>query len=263
MLRLMCVTAHPDDESGAFGGTLKLYHDRGVETCVLCLTPGQAGRHRGMAKNDQELAALRRKEFAAAANILQVTRAIVLDYADGQLHRLDLYSVVCEVTRQIRQFRPQVLLTFGSEGAVTAHSDHSMASVYATLAYQWAGRADRFQDQFKDGLPAHRTQKLYYGTADFMLGERQPVSLAPITAEIEVGAYVETRAAAFRAHVSQGPLFELFEQNVRQRGTKEFYHLAARTTPGPIEHETDLFAGVEASESTEQGFKHLTGPFWR
>ncbi|HEX6503660.1 MAG TPA: PIG-L family deacetylase [Terriglobales bacterium] len=247
MLRLMCVTAHPDDESGAFGGTLKLYHDRGVETLVLCLTPGQAGRHRGMAKNDQELAALRRKEFAAACNILQVTRAIVLDYADGQLHRLDLYSVVCEVTRHIRQFRPDVLITFGPEGGVTAHPDHSMASVFASLAYQWAGRSNRFQDQFKDGLQPHRTQKLYYGSADFTLAEREPVSLAPITAEIEVGPYLETRAAAFRAHVSQGPLFELFEKNVRQQGTKEFFHLAARNTPGPIERETDLFAGIVES----------------
>jgi LmbE family N-acetylglucosaminyl deacetylase len=240
----MCVTAHPDDESGAFGGTLKLYHDRGVETLVLCLTPGQAGQHRDMAKSDQELAALRRKEFAAACNILQVTRGIVLDYADGQLHRLDLYSVVCEVTRHIRQFRPHVLMTFGPEGGVTAHPDHSMASIYASLAYQWAGRSNRFQDQFKDGLQPHRTQKLYYATANFTLPGRE-VSLAPITCEIEVGQYLETRAAAFRAHVTQGPLFEQFEKNVRQQGTKEFFHLAARTKLGAVERETDLFTGVE------------------
>jgi LmbE family N-acetylglucosaminyl deacetylase len=244
MLRLMCVTAHPDDESGAFGGTLKLYHDRGVETCVLCLTPGQAAAHRGLAKTDQELAALRRKEFAAACQILQITRGIVLDYADGQLHRIDQYAVICEITRHIRQFRPHVLITFGSEGAVTAHPDHSMAGVFASLAYQWAGRSNRFQDQFKDGLPPHRTQKLYYGTADFTIPEREPVSLAPITAEIEVGPYLETRMAAFRAHVSQGPLFPVFEKNVRQRGTKELFHLAARINPGPVERETDLFAGV-------------------
>jgi LmbE family N-acetylglucosaminyl deacetylase len=244
MLRLLCITAHPDDESGAFGGTLALYHDRGVETSVLCLTPGQAGGYRGVAKNDQELATLRRKEFAAACNILKVTRAVVLDYADGQLHRLDLYGVVCEVTRHIRQFRPHVLMTFGPEGGVTAHPDHSMASIFAALAYEWAGRSNRFQDQFKDGLQAHRIQKLYYATADFNLPQREPVSLSPITTGIEVGPYLETRAAAFRAHVSQGPLFELFEKNVRQQGTKEFFHLAARTKPGAIEQERDLFAGV-------------------
>ena len=87
MLRMMCITAHPDDEAGGFGGSLRLYHDREVETCVICLTPGQAASHRGGARNDEELAAMRRKEFAAACEILKVSRGTVLDYPDGQLHR--------------------------------------------------------------------------------------------------------------------------------------------------------------------------------
>lgn len=248
MLRLMCVTAHPDDESGAFGGTLKLYHERGVETCVVCLTPGQAASHRGGAGSDQELAAWRRKEFTAACKILQVTRGIVLDYPDKQLYRADLYNVVGELTRHIRQFQPQVLITFGAEGAITAHPDHSMVSVFATLGYQWAGHSNQFQDQFKEGLAPHRAQKLYYGTANFTLAERPPVSLAPITTEIEVGPYLETKIAAFHAHATQAPLFPVFEDIVRQHGTREFFHLAAWTNPGSIEQETDFFAGVSDAE---------------
>jgi LmbE family N-acetylglucosaminyl deacetylase len=244
MLRMMCVTAHPDDEAGNFGGALRLYHERGVETCVVCLTPGQAATHRGGAKNNQELAAQRRNEFAASCQILGVTRGVVLDYADGQLHRQDLYSVVCEVTRHIREFRPHVLITFGPEGAITAHPDHSMASLFAILAYQWAGRDNRYQDQLKNGLKPHRAQKLYYGTANFFLPERQPISLSPITAVIEIGPYLPTKLTAFRAHTSQAPLFPLFERTVRQRGTKEMYHLAASTHPGPVQQETDLFSGI-------------------
>ncbi len=244
----MCVTAHPDDESGVFGGTLKLYHDRGVETCVVCLTPGQAAKHRGGAKDDRELAAMRRKEFADACGILQVTRGFVLDYADGQLDRLDPRGVVGDIARQIRQFRPHVLITFGAEGAVTAHPDHSMTSAFATLACQWAGRSNRFEDQFADGLRPHRTQKLYYSAPNFTLPERQPISPAPITADIEVGPYLEARIAAFRAHLSQAPLFPIFESTVRQGGTRESFHLAARLDPGRIEHETDLFAGVREEE---------------
>ncbi len=147
MLRLMCITAHPDDEAGGFGGTLRLYHDRGVETCVVCLTPGQAASNRGNAANDQELAAMRRQEFAAACEILGIATGIVLDYPDGQLYRQDLYKVVCELTLHIRRFRPQVLITFGPDGSVTGHIDHSMASVFATLAFHWAGRTNRYPDQ--------------------------------------------------------------------------------------------------------------------
>jgi LmbE family N-acetylglucosaminyl deacetylase len=245
MLRLMCITAHPDDEAAGFGGSLRLSHDRGIETCVICLTPGQAASHRGGATNDQELAVARRKEFAAACEILKVSQGIVLDYPDGQLHRQDLYKAVCELTLHIRRFRPHVLLTFGPDGSVTGHTDHSMASVFATLAFHWAGRSNRYPDQIAGEVRPHRTQKLYYSTTNFTLPDRQPITLPPATAIIEIGDYLETKIAAFKAHTSQAPLWPMFESHVRQRGRQELFHLAARMTPGLIEQETDLFAGTK------------------
>jgi LmbE family N-acetylglucosaminyl deacetylase len=245
MLRLMCITAHPDDEAGGFGGSLRLYQNRGVQTSVVCLTAGQAASHRGGARNDQELAALRRKEFASACEILKVSHATVLDYPDGQLHRQDLYKVACDLTLHLRRFRPHVLLTFGLDGSVTGHTDHSMASVFATLAFHWAGRGNRFPDQITGEVTPHRSQKLYYSTTRFTLPDRQPVTLPPATATIEIGDYLETKIAAFKAHTSQAPLWPLFESHVRQRGRQELFHLAARVTPGLIEQETDLFAGIE------------------
>jgi len=245
MLRLMCITAHPDDEAAGFGGSLRLSHDRGIETCVVCLTPGQAATHRGSATSDQELAAVRRKEFAAACEILKVSRGIVLDYPDGQLHRQDLYKAVYELTLYIRRFRPHVILTFGPDGSVTGHTDHSMASVFATLAFHWAGRSNRYPDQIAGDITPHRTQKLYYSTTNFTLPDRQPVTLPPATAIIEIGDYLETKIAAFKAHTSQAPLLPMFESHVRQRGHQEMFHLAARVTTGLIEQETDLFAGIK------------------
>jgi LmbE family N-acetylglucosaminyl deacetylase len=245
MLRLMCITAHPDDEAGGFGGTLRLYHDRGVETCVVCLTPGQAATHRGGAANDHELAAVRRKEFAAACEILKVSHGIVLDYPDSQLHRQDLQNVVRDLTLHIRRFRPHLVLTFGPDGSVTGHTDHSMTSVFATLAFHWAGRNNRYTEQIAGAITPHRSQKLYYGTVNFTLPDRQPVTLPPATAIIEIGDYLDTKIAAFKAHASQAPLWPLFESHVRQRGRQEMFHLAARLTPGLIEQETDLFAGIK------------------
>lgn len=243
MPRLMCVTAHPDDEAANFGGSLALYHDRGVETCVICLTPGQAATHRGTAKDDQELAAMRRKEFAASCEILQVTHGAVLDYPDGKLYRQDLYRVVCDLTFHVRHFRPDVMLTFGSEGGVTGHDDHSMASVFATLAFHWAGRNNRYPDQLKQFSP-WRTQKLYYATAHFALPNRQPITLPPETAIIDIGSHFETKIAAFKAHKTQAPLWPLFESHVRGRGRKETFHLAAWVKPDAMPHETDLFVNI-------------------
>ena len=245
MLRLLCVTAHPDDEAGGFGGSLLLYGSRGVETHVICLTPGQAATHRGGARSDEELAALRRQEFQAACRLLKISRGEVLDHPDAGLDRVNFYAVVGELVERIRRIRPHVLMTIGSEGAVTAHPDHSMASLAATLAYHWAGRSNRFPEQLQNGLAPHRTQKLYYATTLFTLPDRQPVSLAPVTATLEIGAeFLETKIQAFKQHTSQSPLFQLFETMVRKRGSKELFHLAATTTPRQMTAESDLFEGV-------------------
>lgn len=245
MLRLLCVTAHPDDEAGGFGGSLLLYRERGVETYVICLTPGQAATHRGNARSDEELAALRRREFQDSCRILNLTRGEVLGYRDGALDRADFYRVVEDLVFRIRTIRPQVIITFGTEGAVTAHPDHSMAALFATMAFHWAGRANRFVEQLTGGVSPHRTQKLYYSTALFTLADRQPVALSPATTIVEIGDYLETKIAAFKAHTSQAPLFTLFENHVRRRGQQEQFHLAARSVPSVMKPETDLFEGVE------------------
>lgn len=246
MARILCITAHPDDEAAAFGGSLRMYHDRGAETYVVCLTPGQAASHRGTAKNDHELATIRRKEFAASCEILGIDRGVVLDYADGKLHRLDLYSVVEELVRHIRTFRPDVILTFGPEGSVTGHTDHSMASVFATLAYEWAGRPNRYPDQLIDGVQPHCTQKLYFTTADFILPDRPPISPSPVSTVIDIGNYVITKVAAFEVHTTQAPVFPLVKEHILARSPKEMFHLAATATPRTVAQETDLLAGLEA-----------------
>jgi LmbE family N-acetylglucosaminyl deacetylase len=94
-------------------------------------------------------------------------------------------------------------------------------------------------------MTPHRTQKLYLATADFALPNRQPVTLPPATAILDIADYVDAKIAAFKAHTSQAPLFPVLESNIRQRGGSEMFHLAASMMAGPITQETDLFRGVE------------------
>jgi LmbE family N-acetylglucosaminyl deacetylase len=249
MPRLLCFTAHPDDEAGGFGGTLLRYAERGVETHVICLTAGTAATHRGGAASDADLAAVRRREFAVSCRLLKVAWDVVLDYPDGRLDKQDFRTVVADLTRRVREIRPHVIITFGPEGAVTGHPDHAMVSVFASMAFHWAGRRDRFPEQLQEGLAPHRTQKLYHATTLFTIPQRPPVSQAPSSAVIELEPKeIETKIAAFKSHASQAPLVPLFESMVRQRGRMELFHLAASTTPRKMETERDLFAGV-----TEEG----------
>jgi LmbE family N-acetylglucosaminyl deacetylase len=250
MLRLMCITAHPDDEASNFGGTLRLYADRGVETSVVCLTPGQAGSHRGVAKSDSELAAMRREEFAAACEILNVKHAAVLDYPDGRLHRQESYHVAADLVRRVREFKPQIVLTFGPEGGLTGHTDHTMASVLGTLAFHWAGRANRFPEQLAEDLRVHQPQKLYYCTARHSLPGYPAVSLAPVSASIEIGDLYKVKLAAFKAHLTQAPLLPMFERYVGQQ-RQELFHLAASTVTSVSQQEIDLFAGIPEARGAD------------
>ena len=246
MRKLLCVTAHPDDEAGAFGGALLLYHERGVETSILCMTAGTAARNRGAARTNEELAALRRAEFAASCKLLNVPHGEVLDYPDGGLDRVDLYRAAGEIVLRIRQFRPQVMLTFGPDGGLTGHVDHAMAGIFATLAFEWAGRSDRYPEQLEGGLTPHQTQKIYYHAADFLLPDRQPISQPTVTARIEIGSErFEKKFQAFRQHKTQAPLFERVQQNLGDKlGTVEMYHLAACSVPSEARQESDLFDGI-------------------
>lgn len=244
---LLCITAHPDDEAGAFGGALLRYAERGVPTHVICLTAGTAASHRGGARDDDELAAMRRREFHDSCELLKVTRGAVLGYPDGELERQDFQTVVADLTRRVRELRPQVMITMGAEGAITAHPDHSMVSIFATMAFHWAGRDNRFADQLSNGLSPHRTEKLYYGTALFTMPERQPVSLSPASATLKLSPReLEAKIAAFKCHTSQAPLFPFFERVMHGRGHLEVFHLAAALSPRKLEEETDLFAGINS-----------------
>lgn len=244
MIKILGITAHPDDEVGAFGGTMLLYHSRGVKTYVICLTPGQAATNRGEAQSDEELADLRRAEFKASCKILQVTEAQILDYPDGALNSADFYAVVGDLTRRVRRIRPHLILTMGPEGAITGHPDHSMASIFATMAFHWAACKDRYTEQLQEGLQPHQAQKLYYSTAPFVLPDRPPVSPPPCTATIDIEPFLENKIKAFQAHTTQAPLMARFGKAMRRFGNRELFHLAATNQPSNIEIETDLLTGV-------------------
>jgi LmbE family N-acetylglucosaminyl deacetylase len=248
MFRLLCITAHPDDEAGAFGGTLALYAERGVEVSVVCLTAGTAARNRGSARTDEELANLRTTEFHASRRLLGVANGEVLHYLDGKLDRADFHVVVGDLVARIRRLRPHVIVTFGPDGGLTGHPDHAMAGVFATQAFEWAGRPDRYPEQLASGLQPYAPQKLYYATADFKLPDRMPTAPPTVSARIPVGAKrFELKIQAFMQHKTQEPLFVRLRKNLGQMPTQEMFHLAATREPLEARLEKDLFEGVAES----------------
>jgi LmbE family N-acetylglucosaminyl deacetylase len=246
--RLMCITAHPDDESGAFGGALLTAHARGAHTSVICLTEGQAATNRGEARDGAELAAMRRAEFDAACRVLEVTHGEVLHYPDGELRRECFYELTELLVRRIRTLRPHVVITFGGEGGVNLHRDHTMASLLATAAFHWAGRSKMFEEQLADGLGPYGAQKLYYAWAPFLM-TRTPedearTSRVPYSLELTPGAWQETKIQAFAQHSTQIEVLTRAEGKFKERLRIERYLLAASRTEAPVTADQDLFDGV-------------------
>ena len=248
-LRLLCVTAHPDDESGAFGGALLLAHARGAETAVTCLTEGRAAPRRGGARTPEDLGRMRRAEFAAALRVLQVTHGEVLGYPDGALARQNFLEIATLLVERIRFFRPQIVLTFGGDGGVNLHPDHTMTSCCATAAFHWAGRSAFAPEHTASGLAPFAPQKLYYSATPFLssadpeAAARTPV--VPSTLALELGSLKEKKLEAFACHRTQAALLAMVRDAFQKYGGAERYLLAARTGFHHAPLEGDMFEGID------------------
>lgn len=239
-LRVMCVVAHPDDECFAFGGALALASEGGAETYVVCLTDGQAATNRGSSASPEELGRMRREEFAASCKVLGVTRHELLDYQDAQLEFADFSAASGKLVERMRDFRPDVVLTFGGDGGMNTHADHTMVSALTTAAFHWAASAKRFPALG----PVHAGKRLFYVTTDFFFPDRPKPLPAPWTVTLDIRTVQARKFEAFRAHTSQLPLMERFQSFFEQHGCVERYTLAATPQPMAAVQTTGLSAGL-------------------
>ena len=86
-LKLMCILAHPDDESLGMGGILARYAAEGIETYLVTATRGERGWTGPASENPglTTLGQIREAELKAAAQVLGIKEVVILDYIDGDL----------------------------------------------------------------------------------------------------------------------------------------------------------------------------------
>jgi len=159
-LRLLCILAHPDDESLGLGGILAKYGAEGVETHLVTATRGERGWF-GAPEDNPGLGALgriRERELRDAASVLGIREVILLDYVDGEVDKADQNELLLQLVEQIRRIRPDVVVTFDHNG-VYGHPDHIAVTRAATAAIVAAADAN-----FHRCTPyaPHTVSKLYY-----------------------------------------------------------------------------------------------------
>ncbi len=126
--------AHPDDEVFCLGGTMAKHVAAGGCGKIVSLTQGEAGQIRDVAVGSRRtLGDVRSRELAQACAELGVTDAECLQFGDGTLADLPIEPLVEAVTSIIADFEPDVVISFGPDGA-TGHPDHIVTADIARQA---------------------------------------------------------------------------------------------------------------------------------
>lgn len=161
--RILCVYAHPDDEVFCSGGTIAKYAQAGAEIMVVSATKGDAGQIRDAAiATRRTLGQARERELQLSCARLGAQTALCLDYPDGTLKDIPLETLAEPITQIIRQFQPDVIITFGPDGGY-GHPDHIAISEATTLAAQHAGDPQRYSAQLTEkGLQPFRPGALFH-----------------------------------------------------------------------------------------------------
>ncbi len=130
LTRVLAVCAHPDDESFGLGAILAALASAGTSSSMLCLTHGEAST---LGPGSAGLRRIRAGELAAAAAVLGMADATLLDYPDGGLASIPAATLVTHVRQHVQLARPDALLVF-DEGGITGHPDHCQATAAALAA---------------------------------------------------------------------------------------------------------------------------------
>jgi mycothiol S-conjugate amidase len=174
-LRLMCVHAHPDDESSKGAATMARYVDEGVEVLVVSCTGGERGDILNPALKDRsdivaDISSVRREEMARAQSILGVKHHW-LGFVDSGLPEGDplpplpdgcfalipVEQAAEALVTVMREFRPHVVTTYDENGGYP-HPDHIMCHTVSVAAFEAAGDPDAYPDAGEPWQPL----KLYY-----------------------------------------------------------------------------------------------------
>jgi LmbE family N-acetylglucosaminyl deacetylase len=257
----MAVLAHPDDESLGFGGTLARYASEGVETFLVTATRGERGRYQGHAPGDAahpgavELGRIRERELRAAAAALGVHEVALLDYHDGDLDAASPGEAIDRIAAHIRRVRPDVVMTFGAEGAY-GHPDHIAICQFTTAAVVAAAPAQAVAKLYYLEWPAstwaayQEAFKSLSSTVDGVVRTVAPWPDWAITTVIDTRRCWPTVWKAVSCHESQIAVYERLkalraDHHEALWGRQSFYRVFS-TVNGGRQPESDLFEGIRS-----------------
>jgi len=204
--RVLVFAAHPDDIDFGASATIASWTAAGAQVSYCILTDGDAG---GFSDEDRPgVAALRREEQLAAAQLVGVTDVTFLGEPDGYLEASD--AVIRELVRRMREVRPDIVLSMHPERAweriQKSHPDHLACGEAVTRAiYPAVENPFAYPELAAAGLQSYRVPWLWFYGGPARLENRF----------VDVTGFEDAKVAAITAHRSQHPDVELMQARVR------------------------------------------------
>ena len=287
---ILFVHAHPDDECIPTGVTIARYAAEGAYVTVVTCTRGEVGEIvaddlKHLHDTPDGLGEYRVGEMEAAAKALGITDHRWLGgvgrWRDSGMigtpenddprcfWRADLDEAVADLTRTIREVRPQVVVTYDDNGDY-GHPDHIQAHRVTVAAVDAAADPERYPDAgepwtvsklYSTAMPKSFLEKgleHFKASGDDFFAGVESVDDLPfgvpdevITSVVAAPEHLPAKQDAMRAHRSQIDMNGVFfalppEMEVEAFGTEHFV-LVRGTAGEPRDaagRETDLFAGL-------------------
>jgi len=254
-LRLLCVLAHPDDESLGTGGVLAKYAGEGIGTYVVTATRGERGRFddTGLSPGPEIVGRAREAELLAAAKELGVREVAFLDYHDGDLDEAPVVEAGEKIAAHIRRIQPHVVITFDPYGAY-GHRDHIAISQLTGAAIVRAADAHRvakfyyFVNSARKWTAYQAAFKTLTSKVDGAVRSTVPWPDWSITTKVDASDSWETVWRAVQCHKTQMSIYKNFatlseDDQKMLWGTQELYRVFSHVNGGR-KQETDLFEGL-------------------
>jgi len=165
--RVLMIAAHPDDEDTEL--LTVLVRGMGAEAGYLSLNRGEGGQNLIGSELGEALGLLRSEELLAARRLDGAQQFFTRAYDFGFSKNLtDTWahwpqdSVLKDVVRIIRRFRPQIVVSIFTGTPRDGHGQHQAAGWAAQEAYRVAGDSSVFPELLtEEGLPPWMPLKLY------------------------------------------------------------------------------------------------------
>jgi LmbE family N-acetylglucosaminyl deacetylase len=172
-MKVLLMTAHPDDADIMAGGTVAQGLDERHDVCSAILTRGEKG-HDDPNMTPERIATLREAEQRAAATVLGGARLIFLDFMDGELSWAGP-ALAEAATRLVREERPDVIVTHDPFAGAPdyrvpqLHPDHrAVGAAVVDACYFRAPGPLYYPAQGAAGLAPHRVREILLIMSDHL-----------------------------------------------------------------------------------------------